>query len=102
MDKNTFTIDGKEYKLKKLNVGEWLELAKVYDEIAKEETNTEYIKLRCKIVEILFGWKEEEVFNIPAEVILPLYIKGYDAFKATLTAKLDEKKSEEETQAVEN
>ena len=101
MDKATITIDGKEYALKKLNVGEWLELAKTYDEMAKEETNTNYVNSRCKIVKILFGLNDEEILNIPAEYILPLYIKGYEKFKDMLTSKLNEKKSEEETPTAE-
>ena len=97
MDNRTITIDGKEYTLKKLNVGEWLELAKVYDEMAKEESNVDYVNARCKIVKILFGLNDEEILNVPAEDILPLYINGYEKFKDMLTSKLNEKKSEGET-----
>ena len=98
---NKITINGKEFELKKITVGEWLEMAKIYDEIeTTDSTNVGYIEKRCRVIELAFGLTQEEIKNLPAEEVIPLYLQSTKLIQESILSKLSEKKSEIENPVV--
>lgn len=96
MKNPVITIGDKKFEMKKLTVGDWAEMAAIWDEInAQSQDNVEFIKLHSKMLEMAFGLTQEEVYSLPAEDIIPIYVEITVALKEMLVVKFsdDEKKS---------
>ena len=100
MNNPVITIGEKKIEMKKLTVGDWSEMADIYDKVqATTQSSVEFIRLHCKMLEIAFGLTQEEINNLPAEDIVPIYVDITVALKDILTVKLqdEEKKRFTET-----
>lgn len=85
------TINGKEILMKNLSVNDWIELAKIYDNINTEKSNLEFMINRCKNISIAFDIPIEELQKLPAEDILPIYNEVTNVFNDILTKKIEKK-----------
>lgn len=98
----TITVGNNKYELRKIVVGEWLELSKIYDGLTEtDKTDAGYVESRCRVIQIGLGLTQEEINNLPVEDMLPLYLKVTEEVRNMVVSRLNEKKSEEEKPLIE-
>ncbi len=92
METLTITINGKKFPMKPIDLGLWLETAKIYDEIQKlEYLDAENINLRKEIFKIVFGLTEEEALKMPIEDVIPTYGNVVKILQDMLISKVNKK-----------
>lgn len=95
MDKVTLTINGNTFEMQHITLGLWLDIAKINDEIYKDEYNgIQRIELQSKLLALAFGIPNEDINQLAIEDLIPAYNDVIKTLQDLLISKIDKKNSE--------